>query len=354
MKAGAVTPSQRDSARVIEMDAPVPSPGEVLVRILEVGIDGTDMEINQGGYGEPPAGQDFLVLGHEALGEIEKTADADLHEGQLVVPLVRRPDNCINCQSGQSDRCIEGNYRECGIRGAHGFLRQYLSEEPRFLVKAPPDLRHLAVLTEPMSIVTKGITQSIEFHHRSLNPLRNAVVLGAGSLGLLATAFLRRQDINSYTLDIVPKSSLKGQLVEAIGANYLDGRQTSIAELPRRLGNLDLIVEATGNSSVAFQAMGALGANGVLCLMGVSTGERQLQICADCINMEMVLGNKVVFGSVSANRAHFEHAVTVAAELEQQWPGWLAQLITRRLNLANFNDALHPAPDGIKTVIEIS
>ncbi len=141
MKAGAVTPSQKDSARVVAMVVPVPQQGEVLVKILEVGIDGTDMEISQGHYGDAPPGQDFLVLGHEALGEVEKTGGTDLREGDLVVPLVRRPDGCINCRSGQFDMCLGGGYRECGIRGAHGFLREYLAEEPRFLVTVPQNLR---------------------------------------------------------------------------------------------------------------------------------------------------------------------------------------------------------------------
>jgi threonine dehydrogenase-like Zn-dependent dehydrogenase len=353
MKAGAVTPAQKDSARLVDMAMPSPAPGEVLVNILEVGIDGTDMEINRGQYGESPPGSDFLTLGHEALGTVQNPGGTEFSKGELVVPLVRRPDSCVNCRSGQSDMCIEGNYRECGIRGAHGFLREYLAEAPGFLVRVPQELRHVAVLTEPMSIATKGIDQTIEFHRRSANPIQVALVLGAGSLGLLATAFLQLQGFNTYTLDIVPKSSPKAQLVEAIGATYLDGRDSLVTELPRQIGNLDLVVEATGNSTVAFQAMTALGVNGVLCLMGVSTGEKPLDICADCLNMEMVLGNKVVFGTVSSNRGHFERAGQLLGQIDQRWPGWLARLITRRLSLGEFENALQPAPDGIKTVIEI-
>ena len=354
MKAGAVIPGKEDSAWLVEMDTPSLAGGEVLVKILEVGIDGTDMEINRGQYGEPPLGQDFLVLGHEALGEVENPGTTDFNKGELVVPLVRHPDGCINCRCGQSDMCIEGNYRECGIRGAHGFLREYLVEQPWFLIRVPAELRQVAVLAEPTSIATKGISQAIEFHHRSANPVQVALVLGAGSLGLLATVLLRVQNFNTYTLDIVPKSSLKGQLVEAIGATYLDGSNSPIAEISGQIGNLDIIVEATGNSTVAFQAMSALGTNGVLCLMGVSTGEKPLEICADCLNMQMVLGNKMIFGTVSSNRKHFEKAVQLLDEIERSWPGWLSRLITRRLNLSNFQDALKPAPDGIKTVMKLS
>ena len=354
MKAGAVIPGQKDSARLVEMDMPSPANGEVLVKILQAGIDGTDMEINKGQYGEPPPGQDFLVLGHEALGEIEDPGNTDFKKGELVAPLVRRPDGCINCRNGQSDMCTEGNYRECGIKGVHGFIREYLAEDPSFLMRVPQDLSGLAVLTEPMSIVTKGLSQSIEFHRRSANPIQAALVLGAGPLGLLATAFLRIEGFTTYGLDIVPRSSLKGQLVEATGAIYLDGSTSPIPELPGQVGNLDIIVEATGNSTVAFQAMSALGLNGVLCLMGVSTGEKPLEICADCLNMQMVLGNKVVFGTVSSNRSHFKRSIQSLAIMEQKWPGWLSRLITRRLTLDKFRDALDPTPDNIKTVIELT
>jgi len=332
---------------------PVSSSGQAFVRLLEVGIDGTDIEINRGEYGDAPPEQGFIVLGHEAVGQIEDPGTTKLSKGDLVVPLVRRPDGCVNCRSGKPDMCIEGNYRECGIRGAHGFLREYLVEEPDFLVPVPKELRNIAVLTEPTSIATKGIEQAIEFHNRSANPINIAVVFGAGPLGLLSTALLRLQDYSTYTLDIVPRSSPKAQLIGVIGATYLDGRESAVTALPQKLGNVDLIVEATGNSTVAFQAISALGINGVLCLMGVSTGEKPLEICADCLNMQMVLGNKMVFGTVSSNRGHFERSIESLVCIEEKWPGWLPSLITRRLRLDEFAEGLRPSPGSIKTVIEL-
>ena len=318
MKAGVVTPGKKDSARLIEIDMPVISSGQTLIRMLELGIDGTDIEINRGEYGEAPSGRDFIVLGHEAVGLIENPGTTKLDKGDLVVPLVRRPDGCANCRNGQPDMCLEGSYRECGIRGAHGFLREYLVEEPDFLVRVPKELRNIAVLTEPASIATKGIEQVIEFHNRNVNPIEVALVLGAGPLGLLSTALLRLQDFNTYVLDIVPRSSPKVHLIETIGATYLDGRESVVTALPQKLGNLDLIVEATGNSTVAFQAMSALGVNGILCLMGVSTGEKHLEICADCLNMQMVLGNKMVIGTVSSNRGHFERSIDLLVRIEER------------------------------------
>jgi threonine dehydrogenase-like Zn-dependent dehydrogenase len=250
--------------------------------------------------------------------------------------------------------CLVGNYRECGIKGAHGFLREYLAEDVDFLVPVPKELRNIAVLTEPTSIATKGIEQAIEFHNRSANPIDIAVVLGAGPLGLLTTALLKLYDYNIYTLDVVPRSSVKAQLVESVGANYVDGNVSSVVSLADKIGNLDLIMEATGNSTVAFQAMSVLGTNGILCLMGVSTGQKPLEVNASCLNMQMVLGNKMVFGTVSSNRGHFERSVESLIHIEERWPGWLSRLITRRLTLDKFRDALDPAPDNIKTVIELT
>ena len=354
MKAGIVTPGQKDSARLIEMDMPVISSGQALVRLLELGIDGTDIEINRGEYGETPPDKDFIILGHEAVGQIENPGTTELGKGDFVVPMVRRPDDCVDCQRGQLDMCLVGNYRECGIKGAHGFLREYLAEDVDFLVPVPKELRNIAVLTEPTSIATKGIEQAMDFHNRSANPINIAVVLGAGPLGLLTTALLKLYDYNIYTLDVVPRSSVKAQLVESVGANYVDGNVSSVVSLADKIGNLDLIMEATGNSTVAFQAMSVLGTNGILCLMGVSTGQKPLEVNASCLTMQMVLGNKMVFGTVSSNRGHFERSVESLIHIEERWPGWLSRLITRRLTLDKFRDALDPAPDNIKTVIELT
>ena len=113
-------------------------------------------------------------------------------------------------------------------------------------------------------------------------------------------------------------------------------------------------METTGNSTVAFQAMNALGTNGVLCLMGVSTGRKPLEVDASSLNMQMVLGNKMIFGTVSSNRGHFKRSVQSLARMEQKWPGWLSRLITRRLRIDEFKDTLEPTPDNIKTVIELT
>lgn len=356
MKALTITPGVASSARLVELPRPQPGPGEVLVRTLEVGICGTDRELNAGSYGEAPPGASHLVIGHECLGEVAAVGEGAVGfaPGDLVVPTVRRPDGCPNCQAGEWDMCLWGGYTERGIKGRHGFTAEYFAEEPPYLVKLPPELRAFGVLLEPLSIVEKAISQALRIQERLLWRPSQALVLGVGPIGLLATALLRLRGLKTWALATSPRQSLKARLAQEVGADYLEARQAPLEQLGKSAiggGNLDLIIEATGASSVAFGAMAALGTNGVLALTGVSAGHLRLEVPADALNLSLVLGNKVVFGSVNANRSHFFAGVRHLAEIENRWPGWLARLITRRLPMEAFAQALKPSPDDIKTVL---
>jgi threonine dehydrogenase-like Zn-dependent dehydrogenase len=322
--------------------------------VLEVGVDGTDMEVAKGLYGEAPQGSNHLIIGHESLGRVEELGPGvtQLAPGDLVVATVRRPDDCPNCRRGEYDMCLYGNYRERGIKGLHGYMAEFYVEEPAYLVPVPEELRPVAVLLEPLSIVEKGISQAFKIQERMYWEPRRALVLGAGAIGLLATFLLRAKGMETYTLATRPKDSLKATLAEACGATYLNAGEDPIVGLSHKLGNLDLIVEATGNSSVAFQAMSVQGTNGILCLTGVSAGNRRLEVPADTLNLEMVLGNRVVFGTVNANRRHFEMGLQHLADFQARWPGLLERLFTRRLSLSQWEQALAREREDVKVVIE--
>ena len=357
MKAVTVTPGKSQSATLREVPTPAPSRGEVLVKLIQVGLDGTDAEIDEGLYGEAPAGEDSLILGHESLGQVERveTGVQEFAPGDLVVATVRRPGDCLNCQAGESDMCLDGRYTERGIKGRHGFMAEYYVEAPEFLVKLPPRFKGFGVLLEPMTIVEKGIAQSLDIQKRMRwNPER-ALVLGAGTIGLFAALVLRNLGLEVTVVgrEDPDVPSLRLELLRAIGARYLSSVRSPILELPRRLGNLDLILEATGSSQVVFDAMQVLGTNGVLCLMGITGGTRTISIPADRINLEMVLGNKVVFGSVNANRRYFELGVQHFGEFEEKWPGLLSRLITQRLPLDRFREGLERRREHIKVVLEV-
>lgn len=356
MRAIAVTPRKAGSARQVELPRPEASRGLALMRVLEVGIDGTDTEINLGEYGDAPPNADVLVIGHEALSLVETVGDGvtGFGPGDLVVSTVRRPDGCPNCQAGESDMCLTGGYTERGIKGAHGYMADYYSEKPDFMVKIPPALRAFAVLLEPLSIVEKATTQAWEAQKRLLWQPKRAVVLGAGPIGILATILLRLRDLEVHVYAKTAGDSLQARVVQSLGAVYESVEQHPIAGLRDELGQIDFILEATGNSAVAFQAMGVIGTNGVLCLTGVSGGNRAIEIPSDAINLQMVLGNRLVFGSVNANRRYFEMGVRHFQDAEHRWPGIFERLLTRRVPFADFKAALDRRPADIKTLLTVA
>ena len=356
MHAVGVTPKKPNSARQVELPKPSASAGLALMRVLEVGIDGTDTEINEGLYGEAPPGSDVLVIGHEALSLVEAVGDgvAGFQPGDLVVATVRRPDSCPNCQAGESDMCLSGNYTERGIKGAHGYMGQYYGEKPDFLVKIPPTMRDYAVLLEPLSIVEKATYQAWKIQERMLWQPKRAVVLGAGPIGIVGTMLLRLKELEVHVYAKNPPQSIQAQVITSTGADYHSVDDHPVTGLRDELGQIDFILEGTGNSVVAFQAMSQAGTNGVVCLTGVSAGNRSIQIPSDVINLQMVLGNRVVFGTVKANRRYFESGVRHFDEAERRWPGIWKRLITRRVPFAGFADALNRKPEDIKTLLIVS
>src|SRR5438105_167158 len=356
MRAIAVTPAKAGSAQQLELPKPRLETGMALMRVLEVGIDGTDTEINNGEYGEAPPGSYVLVIGHEALSVIDAVGEGvqGFAPGDLVVSTVRRPDECPNCQSGASDMCLFGNYTERGIKGAHGYMGEYYSEKPEFMVKIPPALRPFAVLLEPLSIVEKAVFQAWKMQERMLWQPKRAVVLGAGPIGILCTILLRLRGLEVNVYAKSAPDSLQGQILNTLGAVYRSVDDHPVIRIREELGQIDFILEGTGNSTVAFQAMAQVGTNGVICLTGVSAGNRNVEIPADVINLQMVLGNRVAFGSVNANRRYFESGVEHFQQAEQRWPGIFNRLITRRVPFADFKSALDRRPEDIKTLLTIA
>lgn len=345
MKAFAVRPLEPDSARVIERAPPAPAPGQVPVRVLEVGICGTDAEINAGLYGQAPSREHLLVLGHEILGELE--------DGRLVVPMVRRPcPNCANCGAGSQDMCSSGEYTELGIKGAHGGLCESIAEDPRWLIPVDSGARSYAVLAEPMSVFAKGLAQARRIQGRLRWEPRRALVLGAGPIGLLATLSLRTQGWDVTTMARRPESGLKGEIVRGSGARYISTGRTPVAALPA--GNFDFIFEATGSAQAAFDSFPALAINGALCLTSVTGGDARASLPIDRLNFDLVLGNRVVFGTVNAHREDYLKGLVYLDEIEKSFPGFLARLFTGRVGFAQDPKEIFAIQrEGIKTIFEI-
>ena len=335
MKAVAVYPGKPNSIHLAELPSPgvadIPGGRGVLVKVLRVGVDGTDREINAAEYGAAPEGYDFLTIGHESFGRVVEVGPNvhTLAPGDYVVATVRRPGGSIYDLIGTYDMTTDATYYERGINLRHGYLTEYYVDDPEYIVKVPAGLKEVGVLLEPTSIAEKGIAQAYEIQRRLQvwRPARAAVV-GAGPLGLLATLLLRLRGLDVTTLARTAPPTLNSALVEDLGARYLSTRALSLVQAAEQYGPFDIIFEATGASSVAFEGMQALGRNGVLVLTGVSGGDRMLEVPGDHILLGFVLGNKVAVGSVNANRTYFERGVQDMALAATEYPGWLERLLT--------------------------
>jgi threonine dehydrogenase-like Zn-dependent dehydrogenase len=321
----------------------------VLVRTLALGVCGTDREILAAEYGAAPPGEDRLILGHESLGEVvEAPADSGLRPGDIVVGIVRRPDPvpCPACAAGEWDMCRNGRYTERGIKERHGYGAERFRIEPDFAVKVDPALGLCGVLLEPASVIAKAWDhiERIGRRDRAFAP-RRLLVTGAGPIGLLAALFGRQRGLDVTVYDR-NAGGPKPALVAALGGRYLTGGLDALGGIAP-----DIIIECTGAVPVIGAVLGRTAPAGIVCLTGVSAAGRMGSIDIGRLNRAMVLDNGVTFGTVNANRAHFEMA---AAALAQADRGWLAGLISRRVPLMRWHEALTPQPGDIKTVIDFT
>ena len=335
MKAVAVTPGVPHSVHLQEVSKPTldayPDGNGVLVRVLEVGVDATDREINEALYGKAPPGDDFMVIGHECFGVVEQVGEnvRRVKPGDYVTATVRRPGGSIYDLIGTNDMTSEEEYYERGINLRHGFLTEYFVDEEEYVVRVPKGLRHLHVLMEPMSCAAKAVHQAYEAQKRMKvwNP-QVAYVLGAGQIGLLTTLVLKLRGLDVYTLARGAAPNLKSEIVSGLEATYVSTAKTSMKELVANTGRPDLIIDATGSSELAFEAMEHLGLNGVLVWTSITGGNRKIEVPSDSINLKWVLGNKMLLGSVNANRSHFEMGIKDLAMGEMMYPGVLQKILT--------------------------
>lgn len=352
----AISPDVPDSLHRTTLPAEAPGDREVEIAVIRVGVCGTDREIIRGEIGFPPAGSSELVIGHEMVGRVTRVGPIvdRVTPGELVTVTVRRPDGCPACEAGEPDMCLWLDYTERGINGAHGFMAERIIEDQEWVVPVPEHLEPIAVLTEPLTVVEKAVRQAdlIQRRLRYWN-LKTAVVMGAGPIGLLGTLLLRSKGVEVYTVARTPAPNAAATVVERCGATYVSARNESLAALADRIGGIDLIIESSGSSKVVFESMRHLGNNGVLVLLSLTGGNHTLEIPADDLNTSLVVGNKVVVGSVNAGTEDFVNAVARLDRFESLWPGLALSMITHRFTI---NDDLKQiaakVDDGIKTVIE--
>jgi threonine dehydrogenase-like Zn-dependent dehydrogenase len=347
MRALTVIPGQAGSARLDQVPEPPPEDGPILVEVLAVGVCGTDREIVAGQYGWAPPGRERLILGHESLGRVIEAPDGSgLAAGDLVVGIVRRPDPvpCTNCAAGEWDMCRNGRYTERGIKQRDGYLSERYRIEARYAVRLDPALERVGVLLEPASVLAKAWEHVARIGRRAEWDPKRVLVTGAGPIGLLAAMMGVQRGLDVHVLDRVTTGP-KPQLVRDLGATYHTGDAAEAAEAA------DVVIECTGVGRLVYDVMSHTAPGGIVCLTGVSSGGRTLGVDIGELNRTMVLENDVVFGSVNANRRHYEAAATALAKADLDW---LERLITRRVPLDRWADALEARPDDVKTVIDLT
>jgi threonine dehydrogenase-like Zn-dependent dehydrogenase len=324
-------PGHAHTTRVDDVPAVETREGEVLVRTLEVGVCGTDREIAEGHFGIPPDGEQLLVLGHEALAVVERDGYG-FTRGQLVTATVRRScGHCIACAESSPDSCLTGDYSERGITRLDGYARELVAEDPEQLVAIPAPLGRVGVLAEPTSICERALRHARAIGDRQPWQLQRALVLGAGAIGLLMTYLLRLADVDVCTASLEPCNDL----VEEAGALYVSARDNELSEL----GKFDLVVEAAGNAQLMASALGLLNRSGVTCLLGIDPRHQSVQLDGRVLGVDTILENRVLFGSVNAQRQDWLAAVADLDRARERWPDAVEQFVALRVPLDRFSEA---------------
>src|SRR5919198_3687549 len=302
MQALVTRPGEAHSTRVEDIPAADPSDGELLLRTLEVGVCGTDREISEGLFGVAPEGEQSLVLGHEALAVVERDGHG-FARGDLVTATVRRScGHCVACADDSPDSCLTGDYSERGITRLHGYARELVSEDPAQLIPIPKSLGRLGVLAEPTSICERALRHARTIGGRQPWELQRALVIGAGAIGMLSTYLLRLAGVEVWTAALEPGDDPRARLAAASGAHYICTRDDPLRTLRQEVGGFDLVIEATGNAQVMADSIGLLRRSGIACLLGLDPRRQTVELDSRVIGVDTILENRVVFGSVNANR----------------------------------------------------
>ena len=361
MKAVGVFPSTQ-KVELIEQEEPrITAPREVKLRMIAVGVCGTDREICAFEYGTPPPGSDHFILGHESLGEVFETGEAvsRVKRGDLVVATVRRPcphAACVACRAGRPDFCTTGDYREHGIKGMDGFMTEFVVDDEIYLNTVPAALRDVAVLVEPLTIAEKSLIQvrSVQQRLPWSGSRHRALVLGAGPVGLLGAMALITEGFDTFVYSRDPAPNRESAIVAAIGARYFSSQQDPISKVAAEIGNIDLVYEATGASQFAFQVLPFLGSNGIFVLTGVPGKNQEVELDTGTIMKNLVLKNQVVLGTVNAGADAFQAAIRDLAVFYKHWPDSVRALLTGRYPIDAFGELVFARTGGIKDVIILS
>ena len=365
MKAISIQPGEKGSNIIEKTEPQVSSSYDVKVKIMEVGICGTDREEVAGGHAVAPQGSDHLVIGHEMFGRVVETGDEvkKVKPGDYAVFMVRRECNkgfpC--CELDRSDMCFTGEYTERGIKERDGFETEYVVDHEKYLVKVPVSIKDIGVLTEPMSVASKAIEEAAKIQAARIPEVvahewyngKKVLIAGIGAIGLLAAFALKLRGANVWGLDIVSEDSLRVKILKDLGGKYINGKSVEIMDIDDQCGEVDYIFEAAGVAELGFQLIDVLGINGIYVMTGIPAGDRPTCILGAELMKQMVLKNQVILGSVNASIDHFSVAVNDLEMAKNKWNDLINQLITSRISHEHFQKAIDiRSENDIKTIVE--
>jgi glucose 1-dehydrogenase len=361
MKALAVFPKKKEIRLVDHPEPRVGAPTEIKIKILNVGVCGTDREIWKGEYGTPPHGSEYLITGHESLGQVVETGAAvqSIRVGDHIVLTVRRgcPENCVSCAAGEPDFCYTGNFTERGIKKAHGYMTEFVVEDEKYANVVPASLASSAVLLEPLTITEKALIETYKIQSRLHWPRGSgaALVLGAGPVGFLAAMALRLRNFRVAIVARHAAPNAKSELCKRLGVPYFGTDKIDAAQISKELGGVDFVLEATGAAQASFDFLQALGTNGIFVFTGVPAPLKDITIDAGTLMRNLVLKNQVVLGTVNAPKQAFQNGVKDLQAFGEKWPKELAALITDRVPIENYKDVVEEKkPENIKTIFTFS
>ena len=366
MKAVAVFPEERALRLVEHREPAILAPGDVVVRVLDVGFCGTDREIASYRMGSPPPDSPYLILGHEAIGEVVEVGSSvrRIRPGDLVVPTVRRPcrrETCRACRMGRPDFCLSGEYSQRGIKDAHGFLCEKFADDARWLQPVPRELRDVGVLTQPLALAETAIAELEQVQKRlpwsALGETggsgKRALVLGAGPVALLGTMALV---VRGYKVTIYSHHGRgeKAEFAESVGAQFVSADEEKLQSLAGHLGRIDVMFEATGATPDALAAMEHLGRNGVYLLTGIPGRRGAFTLDAGYLLHGMVQRNQVIIGPVHPSAEAYRAAIQDLGLFARRWPGALQRLIASRVSIDEAPDAFRSPGSGLKKVVTVA
>lgn len=365
MKAISLKPGTTDVRIVTAQEPEITAPDEIKMKVLQVGICGTDREEASGGRADAPKHDSRLIIGHEMLGEVFETGEnvTRAKKGNLGVFTVRRGcGKCEACKNNRSDMCYTGDYTERGIKEADGYQCEYVVDKEQYFVRVPDQLQEIAVLTEPMSVASKGIEEALLLQRSRILDFekgknwidgRKALIAGVGAVGLLAAFALRLRGAQVYGLDIVDEKSKRPQMLQEIGGKYIDGRKVKTLNIDDEIGEFDFIFEAAGFAELQIELIDVLGVNGIYVSTGIPGGNKPLTINGSDLMRQLVLKNQLLLGSVNASMEHFKTAVADLEAAQKKWPETLGKMITEKFAFTDFEKALgKQSADEIKVVVK--